>query len=116
MYFSFLFKVVLKISAINKKEHWNCKQKGNNAKEDFGAFYTVEEKDQETKNSDEKYDDDSTTSSSSSSSDEEPSRSNSNQQKENQPEAEMEDPASRIAYLTALSRGELDLCPRSCRS
>jgi hypothetical protein len=72
------------------------KKAKQNAKEELSSFYMVEEeKDEDTK--------DKTDSETSDSSDDEPV-----DKTEKESEEEKEDPASRIAYLTALSRGEVD--------
>ena len=92
---------------LDVKDKYGRKQKKKRAKEELSVFYTVQEgKDEEQEAVADGDDDEDRHSnadeSSSSSSNEQP------QEKEQE-----EDPASRIAYLTALSRGELDVSSSS---
>ena len=78
------------------------KKKKQDAKEELSSFYMVEKKDDnETQHSD--ADDTSETSS-----DDDDNSVKSDESKEENSNDDNEDPASRIAYLTALSRGEID--------
>lgn len=89
------------------KDKYGRKKKRHAAKEELSAFYTIEddkvssEPKQEDENEAESSDD-------SSQSSEEPTKTGKNDESSSESGDEHEDPASRIAYLTALSRGELD--------
>jgi hypothetical protein len=94
-------------------------KKKESAKEELKSFYMVEGEEEEAKKSSQwaKSDDRSDTGSESSSDDDsEKAASDKPDQKSDSKENENEDPASRIAYLTALSRGDFEASSSSDES
>jgi hypothetical protein len=99
------------------------KNKGSKTNEELSPFYTVKKEEEEvdlpTRTSDDSSSDDTSSSSSSSHSDDEQSDFKQEiaiaKQREDGDKQEIgeEDPSSRIAYLTALSRGQLDVSSSS---
>jgi hypothetical protein len=86
-----------------EKDKYGRKKKKKEVKDELSAFYTVEEEEDSKKKYDSKKDDNSASGDDSSKS-EDPAK---DREEESESEDENEDPASRIAYLTALSRGEM---------
>ena len=98
-----------------KDKYGRKKKKNQDTKEELSSFYTVEGKEDPeqkkptlSKNDDDDDDDDETSNSSQDS--EDPAE---NREEDSESEDKEEDPASRIAYLTKFSRGELDVSSSS---
>lgn len=92
------------------------KSKKQQAKDELSEFYTVvDEKEDDKKKEHQSNDDDSSTSSSSSSGEKSSNKKKGKKKsrKDDEDEDINADPASRISYLTALSRGELDVSSSS---
>lgn len=91
-------------------------KKKQSIKEELSSFYMVEGEEEEAKRSDSRTKGDGSDTGSESSSDDDSARSSSKKPVDESDSGENEDPASRIAYLTALSRGELDASSSSNES
>ena len=94
------------------KDKYGRKKKIQGAKEELSAFYTVEDDDRVEKEQKDEKNEETSESSDESASSKDPTKEKDSDSEE-EDENENEDPTSRIAYLTAFSRGQLDVSSSS---